>query len=160
MLNNICRSYVKFDGLEGTCFAIAIERHHIHVHCENWTPIVFAHADVTPPVGPPYWITASGLYQLLPCKLAMFSNKFINLGKRNFSLGFRLHSWNIQLFVFLIKTKMNIMWKPQKTNSNIAVLTRERWINPESYTPEREITLADLTGKQCRGNTLYVHVNT
>ena len=36
--------------------------------------IVFAHADVTPPVGPPYWITASGLYPLLPCKLAMFSN--------------------------------------------------------------------------------------
>ena len=36
--------------------------------------IVFAHADVTPPVGPPYWITASGLYPLLPCKLAKFSN--------------------------------------------------------------------------------------
>ena len=41
--------------------------------------IVFAHADVTPPVGPPYWITASGLYPLLPCKLAKFSNWFINL---------------------------------------------------------------------------------
>ena len=36
--------------------------------------IVFAHADVTPPVGPPYWITASGLYPLLSCKLAIFSN--------------------------------------------------------------------------------------
>ena len=35
---------------------------------------VFAHAYVTPPVGPPYLITASGLYPLLPCKLAMFSN--------------------------------------------------------------------------------------
>ena len=32
--------------------------------------IVFAHTDVTPPVGPPYWITASGLYPLLPCKLS------------------------------------------------------------------------------------------
>ena len=41
--------------------------------------IVFAHTDVTPLVGPPYWITASGLYPLLPCKLAMFSNQFINL---------------------------------------------------------------------------------
>ena len=40
--------------------------------------------------------------------------------------------------------------------SNIAVLTRERWINPESCTPEREITLADLKEKQCRWNTLYV----
>ena len=40
--------------------------------------IVFAHADVTPPVGPPYWITASGLYQLLPCKLAKFSSLFMN----------------------------------------------------------------------------------
>ena len=35
--------------------------------------IVFAHADVTPPVGRPYWITVSGLYLLLPCKLAKFS---------------------------------------------------------------------------------------
>ena len=36
--------------------------------------IMFAHADVTPPVGPPYWITASWLYPLLSCKLAKFSN--------------------------------------------------------------------------------------
>ena len=46
---------------------------------ERKTPIVFAHADITPPVCPPYWITASGLYPLLPCKLAKFSNFFINL---------------------------------------------------------------------------------
>ena len=32
--------------------------------------IVFAHADVTPPVCPPYWLTANGLYPLLPYKLA------------------------------------------------------------------------------------------
>ena len=38
--------------------------------------------------------------------------------------------------------------------SNILVLTWERWINPESCTPEREITLADLKEKQGRGNTL------
>ena len=38
--------------------------------------------------------------------------------------------------------------------SNIAALAWERWINPESCTPEREITLADLKEKQCRGNTL------
>ena len=31
--------------------------------------------------------------------------------------------------------------------SNIAVLTWERWINPESCTPERDITLADLKKK-------------
>ena len=37
--------------------------------------------------------------------------------------------------------------------SNIAVLTWERWINPESCTPEREITLADLKEKQSRENT-------
>ena len=29
-------------------------------------------------------------------------------------------------------------------------------INPESCTPDREITLADLKEKQWRGNTLYV----
>ena len=40
--------------------------------------------------------------------------------------------------------------------SNIAVLTWERWINPESCTQKREITLADLKEKQCRGNTLYI----
>ena len=39
--------------------------------------------------------------------------------------------------------------------SNIAILTVERWINTESCTTEREITLADLKGKQWRGNTLY-----
>ena len=36
--------------------------------------IVFANADVTPPCGPPYWITAHGLDPVLPCKLAKFSN--------------------------------------------------------------------------------------
>ena len=46
------------------------------------------------------------------------------------------------------------MLKPQKTMPNIAILTWERLINPESCTPEREITLADLKEKQCRGNTL------
>ena len=40
--------------------------------------------------------------------------------------------------------------------SNIAVLTWERWINPESCTPKREITLADLKEKQCLGNTLLI----
>ena len=40
--------------------------------------------------------------------------------------------------------------------SNIAVLTWERWINPESCTPKREITLADLKEKQCHGNTLFI----
>ena len=38
--------------------------------------------------------------------------------------------------------------------SNIAILTGERWINPESCTPEREISLADLKEKQWRVNTL------
>ena len=51
------------------------------------------------------------------------------------------------------------MWKPQKTMSNIAVLTWERWINPESCTPEWEITLANLKEKQCRGNTLLEKAN-
>ena len=41
---------------------------------ENSSSKVFAHADVTPPVGPPYWITAIGLYPLLPFKIAKFSN--------------------------------------------------------------------------------------
>ena len=58
-----------------------------------------------------------------------------------------------------MQTKKNIMKKPQKTMSNIAVLTWERWINPKSCTPKREITLADLKEKQCRGNTLYGHVH-
>ena len=49
------------------------------------------------------------------------------------------------------------MWKPQKTMSNIAVLTWERWIKPESCTPERVITLADLKEIQCRGNTLFLN---
>ena len=40
---------------------------------------VFAHTDVTPPLDPPYWITAHGLYPFLPCKLVKFSNKSINL---------------------------------------------------------------------------------
>ena len=29
---------------------------------------------ITPPVGPPYSITAHGLYTFLPCKLVKFSN--------------------------------------------------------------------------------------
>ena len=39
--------------------------------------------------------------------------------------------------------------------SNIAILTLKRLINPESCTPEREITLADLKEKQWLGNILY-----
>ena len=42
--------------------------------------------------------------------------------------------------------------------SNIAVLTWESWINPESCTPKREITLVNLKEKQCRGNTLYMGI--
>ena len=38
--------------------------------------------------------------------------------------------------------------------SNIAILTWERWINPESCTPKREITLANLKEKQWHGNTI------
>ena len=41
--------------------------------------IVFAHADVIPSFCPPYRMTASGLYPLLPCKLAKFSNWFLSL---------------------------------------------------------------------------------
>ena len=55
-----------------------------------------------------------------------------------------------------MKTQKNIMLKPQKTMSNIEIFTLERWINPESCTPEREITQADLKKKQWRGNTLYL----
>ena len=55
------------------------------------------------------------------------------------------------------------MWKPQKTMSNTANLSREGWINPESRTQKWEITLADLNEKQCHGNTLlskdYIHVH-
>ena len=40
---------------------------------------MFAHVDVTLLIGRPYWITAHGLYPLLPCKLAKFSNYSINL---------------------------------------------------------------------------------
>ena len=50
-----------------------------------------------------------------------------------------------------MKTEKNMR---KKRKSNISVLTWERWINPESCTPEREITLADLKEKQCRGYTL------
>ena len=46
------------------------------------------------------------------------------------------------------------MWKPQKMMSNIAILTWERSINPASWTPEREITLAYLKEKQLREITL------
>ena len=108
--------------------------------------IVFAHTDVTPLVGPPYWITASGLYQLLPCKLAMFSNQFINLqnGILLWDFDYFIETYFICIFN---ETKKNILWKPQKTISNEAVLTWERWINPESCTPEREITQADLKKK-------------
>ena len=49
------------------------------------------------------------------------------------------------------------MWKTQITMSNIAVFTWERWINPKSWTPKREITLADMKEKQYRGNTLPVY---
>ena len=120
----------------------------------NTLIIVFAHADVTTPVGPPYWIITSGLVILLPCKLVKFSFFIYKPPERHFRLGFWLFTWNIQLFVFTMKTKKNIMCKPQKTMSIMADLTGERWINLESCTPEREITLADLKEKQCRGNTL------
>ena len=33
---------------------------------------MFSHSGVTPLIGPPYWITAHGLYPILPCKLAKF----------------------------------------------------------------------------------------
>ena len=44
------------------------------------------------------------------------------------------------------------MLNSQKKMS-IAILTGERWINPESCTPEREITLANLKEKQWCENT-------
>ena len=53
-----------------------------------------------------------------------------------------------------MKTQKNTMRKLQKTMSNISILTWERWINPESCTPKKEITLANLKEKQWRGNTL------
>ena len=46
------------------------------------------------------------------------------------------------------------MWKPQKTMSSTAILTWERWINSESCTPKREITLAYLKENSAVG-TLY-----
>ena len=39
--------------------------------------------------------------------------------------------------------------------SNIGILRWEGWINPESCTPEREISLAILKEKQWHWNTLY-----
>ena len=35
---------------------------------------VFAYGDVTPLIGPPYLITAHGLYPILTCNLAKFRN--------------------------------------------------------------------------------------
>ena len=41
---------------------------------DNISAIVFAHGDITPLIGPPYWITTHGLYPTLPCKTAKFRN--------------------------------------------------------------------------------------
>ena len=46
-----------------------------------------------------------------------------------------------------MKTQKNTMRKLQKTMSNLAILTWERWINPEICTPKKEITLAKLKEK-------------
>ena len=43
------------------------------------------------------------------------------------------------------------MQKLQKTTSNISILTWERWINPESCTPNKEITLANLKELEAQG---------
>ena len=64
-----------------------------------------------------------------------------------FSLRILIIYWNIRLFVFSMKTQSNVMQKHQKSMPNIAILTLERWINPENCTPEKEITLADLKEK-------------
>ena len=75
-------------------------------------------------------------YPLLPCKLTKVWQFIYKPPEQNFSLEFWLLTWNIQLFEFSMKTNKNIMWKPQKTMSNVAVLSWERWINPESCTPK------------------------
>ena len=80
--------YVSVDSTEGSTRDISCNKGYMatsndtNITClatGDWFAIgveciVFAHADVTPLVGPPYWITASGLNPLLPCKLAKFSN--------------------------------------------------------------------------------------
>ena len=44
--------------------------------------------------------------------------------------------------------------------SSIAIFTWERWINHESCTSEREITLDDLKEKQWHGNLTHTHFHT
>ena len=84
----------------------------------------------------------------------MFSNEFINLQNVILVWDFD-YTLETLSYLYLMKTKKNMLRKPQKKMSNIAVLTSEPWINPESYTPEKEITLAELKEKQCRGKTLF-----
>ena len=46
-----------------------------------------------------------------------------------------------------------MQWKHRKTSPNRAILTRERWINPENCA--QKITLAEMREKEWRGNRLY-----
>ena len=46
--------------------------------------------------------------------------------------------------------------KTSENNVKFSNFNMERWINPESCTPKREITLADFKEKQCHGNTRYI----
>ena len=60
----------------------------------------------------------------------------------------------------LLFMTINLETYPRGVSSHVIgptsrILTWERWINPESCTPKREITLANLKEKQCRGNTLH-----
>ena len=114
--------------------------------------IVFAHDDVTPPFGPPYWITVHGLYPILPCKLVKFSNKYINLqnGILFYDIYYLLETFSYS--VISIQTQKNNVKTSENEirYSNFNMVEMDKF--QELYSRER-ITLADLKEKQWRGNT-------